>query len=111
MRPPLNHISFMFVAYLKFKNSHKALAITLLIVGTLVLSVVNIELYQYNTEVAEMLVDITPEDVLVELENETFKTLSNLPNVVLTPHIAGWSQQSFELMADVLLDKMNDFFN
>jgi len=53
---------------LKFNNSHKALVITLLIVGTLVLSVVNVNLFKYNVKVAETYIDITPVDVLEEIE-------------------------------------------
>ena len=35
-------------------------------------------------------------------QNETIKALFNSPKVILTPHIAGWSQQSNIKLAQVL---------
>ena len=35
-----------------------------------------------------------------------FRTLASLPNVVLTPHVAGWTVESKEKLAKVLADKI-----
>lgn len=40
-------------------------------------------------------------------EKKEFEWLTAQPNVVITPHIAGWSQESFLKMADVLLTKLD----
>lgn len=50
-------------------NSQKALAITLLIVCTIALSVVNIEFYKHNTQVAEVLIDIKHEAIIEKPED------------------------------------------
>jgi D-3-phosphoglycerate dehydrogenase / 2-oxoglutarate reductase len=41
-----------------------------------------------------------------EEEREMYSQLYNMPNVVLTPHIAGWTQESLRLIAEVLLGKI-----
>ncbi len=56
------------------------------------------------------------------LENEKFETLTleeqklykelfRLPNVILTPHVAGWSVESYEKISIVLADKIISYFN
>ncbi|WAC01281.1 TonB family protein [Lacinutrix neustonica] len=50
-------------------NSNKALAITILIVCTMTLFVVSLEFRTYDTEVAEMIIDVTPETILEETED------------------------------------------
>ena len=39
-------------------------------------------------------------------EKNMYQSLYNMPNVVLTPHIAGWTHESLELIARVLLEKI-----
>ena len=41
---------------------------------------------------------------------EAFSYLINAENVILTPHVAGWSVESYYLLAKVVLDKMKDYF-
>lgn len=44
-------------------------------------------------------------------ENEEFKFLSGCENVILTPHIAGWTNESKEKLAEVLVNKILEFKN
>jgi D-3-phosphoglycerate dehydrogenase len=39
-------------------------------------------------------------------KNETLNQLLNHPKVLLSPHIAGWTQESYFLLSDVLADKI-----
>ena len=39
------------------------------------------------------------------LDDPTFKSLSQYKNVLFTPHIAGWTHESKEKMALVILEK------
>lgn len=48
----------------------------------------------------EKLDSFTPDEAAL------FQKLANLPNVIITPHIAGYSQESFEKMSRVLLNKL-----
>ncbi|WP_161805015.1 hypothetical protein [Lacinutrix mariniflava] len=51
---------------LNLNNSHKALAISLLIAGSVILSLFNFSLIKQNEVVAETLIDITPPDLFIE---------------------------------------------
>ena len=39
----------------------------------------------------------------------SYRTLIHADNVVLTPHIAGWSIESYYLLAKVVLDKIENY--
>ena len=41
-------------------------------------------------------------------EKEMYTTLYNMENVILTPHIAGWTKESLERIATVLLNKIKE---
>jgi len=41
-------------------------------------------------------------------QNETFEKLSKMENVILSPHIAGWTIESFEKISLVLLQKIKE---
>lgn len=59
---------------MSFKNSHKALAITLLISGTLILSVLNVTIFKTNTTVTETLYAIEKVEDVIENETELTPT-------------------------------------
>lgn len=46
-----------------------------------------------------------------ENENKLFSRLYEFDNVILSPHVAGWTVESLERLADVLLNKIKDFLN
>jgi len=41
---------------------------------------------------------------------ESFKYLLEADNVILTPHIAGWTLESKEKLAQIIVDKIIDQF-
>ena len=50
------------------------------------------------------------EDVLINQQSEAVNFLSQADNVILTPHVAGWTHQSNEKMARFLAEKIIAFY-
>jgi len=45
-----------------------------------------------------------------EAEKETITTLSAHPNVIITPHVGGWSYESYQRINEVLVEKLKEAF-
>lgn len=45
-------------------------------------------------------------DQLTEAQETEFERLINNPNVILTPHIAGWTHESYKRINEVIINKM-----
>lgn len=65
---------------MQYTNQHKALALTFLISGTVVLSVFNVGLKKQNNNIAESYYEIEPEKKLTEEELKTLDALEKLNN-------------------------------
>ena len=50
-------------------------------------------------------------DTLDDREEKLFKYLSNASNVILTPHIGGWSHESYIKINQVLVEKLKQVMN
>lgn len=50
------------------------------------------------------------EDIEISQKKQDFNYLLYSNNVILTPHIAGWSFQSNQRMAEIIIDKIKKFF-
>lgn len=45
---------------------------------------------------------------LTEAQKRDFQTLTEMPNVILTPHVAGWTYESYRKINEVLLSKLQE---
>ncbi len=45
-------------------------------------------------------------NTFTDMENELYERLYQLPNVILSPHVAGWTHESKRRMASVLIEKI-----
>jgi D-3-phosphoglycerate dehydrogenase len=48
-------------------------------------------------------------ETMTELEKSLFSELCESENVILSPHIGGWTQESYIKISQVLLDKLLTF--
>ena len=58
--------------------------------------------------------DVFEQEPLVAMDNEQaskFAEIANLPNVIVTPHIAGYTFEALYKMSKVLAEKLNIYFN
>ena len=47
---------------------------------------------------------------IINDKNEDFHKLSSFKNVIITPHIAGWTFESNIKLSKIVVDKINDYF-
>jgi D-3-phosphoglycerate dehydrogenase len=50
-------------------------------------------------------------DTYTEEEKKMYTRLFSLPNVVLSPHVAGWTQESLQRIAELVLDRINSDYS
>ena len=43
-------------------------------------------------------------------EQELFNELKDCPNVILSPHVAGWTYESYRKISEVLAEKIKQLF-
>jgi D-3-phosphoglycerate dehydrogenase len=43
-------------------------------------------------------------------ENELFEKLLTYPNILLTPHVAGWTEESYHKLSHVLYEKIKEHY-
>lgn len=48
---------------------------------------------------------------LTSLQQDNFDFLRNSDNVILTPHVAGWTYESYRKISEVLVEKIKTFFS
>ena len=54
--------------------------------------------------------DVLPVEDPLKWDQSLMNRLFALPNVVLSPHTAGWSIESYQAISEVLSNKISDFF-
>jgi D-3-phosphoglycerate dehydrogenase / 2-oxoglutarate reductase len=65
-----------------------------------------------NGKVLGACLDVLENEKITKLsanEKLIFDNLCNLPNVILTPHVAGWTHQSYKRINEVLVNKISNF--
>ena len=53
----------------------------------------------------------TFENTFSEKIDTDFQYLLNCKNILLSPHVAGWTIESYEKLSNVLADKIERFYN
>ena len=67
-----------------------------------------------NGKIKGLATDVLPNEKLnqlSEIELEQFNDLSNRSNVIITPHIGGWTRQSYVKISKSLAYKIREFYN
>lgn len=65
-----------------------------------------------NKRVSFAALDVLENEQLKDMsptEKQDFATLIKLPNVLVTPHIAGWSQESLRNCTEIIANNINDY--
>ncbi len=58
--------------------------------------------------------DVLPNEKLKswsESEKNTFNSIKKFPNTIFSPHVAGWTVESYWKINDVLLEKIKSFYH
>lgn len=56
--------------------------------------------------------DVLPNEKLdtwTELEKSQFEQIKSYPNTLFSPHVAGWTFESYQKISEVLASKISDF--
>lgn len=62
-----------------------------------------------NNSLMGAALDVLPEENPVHWNDPIYAWLQQHPNIILTPHIAGWTKESYEKIARVLVEKINHY--
>jgi D-3-phosphoglycerate dehydrogenase len=74
-----------------------------------ILNLIDLKNAMENNGLIGAALDVLPEETPSQWNDSIYAWLQQHPNIVLTPHIAGWTKESHERIAHVLIEKINQF--